>query len=61
MKRSIFARVIDIYSEYGNQVAASMPTALYEGIEQGKIKRGDTVLLIGTGAGLTIGLTAFKY
>ncbi len=55
------SKTIDIYSEYGNQVAASMPTALYEGIEQGKIKRGDTVLLIGTGAGLTIGLTAFKY
>ncbi len=54
-------KIIDIYATHGNQVAASMPCALHEGIASGRIKRGDKVLLIGTGAGLSIGLLAFTY
>ncbi|HEY5800178.1 MAG TPA: 3-oxoacyl-[acyl-carrier-protein] synthase III C-terminal domain-containing protein [Burkholderiaceae bacterium] len=48
-------QLIDIFQDYGNQVGASLPTALHVGLSSGRIRRGDPVLLIGTGAGLTIG------
>jgi 3-oxoacyl-[acyl-carrier-protein] synthase III len=47
-------KVIDIFAEYGNQVAASLPTALDIAIRDSRIQRGDTLLLIGTGAGVSI-------
>jgi 3-oxoacyl-[acyl-carrier-protein] synthase-3 len=39
--------------KYGNTSAASIPIALYEAREAGKIKPGDTVAIIGFGGGLT--------
>jgi len=38
---------------YGNTSAASIPVALVEAIEQGRCKLGDTIALVGFGAGLT--------
>lgn len=40
---------------YGNMSAASIPAALDEGVKSGKIKKGDRLLLIGFGGGLTWG------
>lgn len=48
-------RVINIFADYGNQVAASLPTALDLAIADGRIQRGQTLLLLGTGAGLSLG------
>lgn len=48
-------QLVDIFADYGNQVGASLPTALHLGFAQGRIRRGDTILLLGTGAGLTMG------
>jgi 3-oxoacyl-[acyl-carrier-protein] synthase III len=45
----------------GNCVAASMPLALTEAVEAGRIRRGDRVLLAGTAAGLTLGAIAFRF
>lgn len=39
--------------KYGNTSAASIPVALVEAIEQGRCKPGDTIALVGFGAGLT--------
>lgn len=39
--------------KYGNTSAASIPLALSEAIEAGEIKSGDTIVLVGFGAGLT--------
>ncbi len=39
--------------KYGNTSAASIPIALYEALKQKQIKKGDRVLLVGFGAGLT--------
>ncbi len=39
----------------GNCVAASIPATLYEAVHCGRIVRGDKVLLLGTGAGLSMG------
>ncbi len=47
--------------EYGNNVAASIPFAFAKAIESGKIKRGDKVMLVGTSAGLSIGVMILEY
>lgn len=46
-------RVVDIFAERGNQIAASLPTVLVEAQAQGRLERGRTVLLLGTAAGIS--------
>ena len=46
--------LIDIYRHYGNQVAASIPTALHEAFTTGRVIPGKPLMLIGTAAGLTL-------
>lgn len=48
-------QLVDIFADYGNQVAASLPTALHIGLANGRFRRGSTIMLLGTGAGLTMG------
>ncbi|MEG2399750.1 MAG: 3-oxoacyl-[acyl-carrier-protein] synthase III C-terminal domain-containing protein [Citrobacter sp.] len=48
------ATIVDIYRHYGNQVAASIPTALHEAVNSGRFTPGNPVMLIGTAAGLTL-------
>lgn len=45
----------------GNCISASIPLALAEAVHGGRISRGDRVLLVGTGAGLTLGALALTY
>ena len=40
---------------YGNTSSASIPLCLYDAVQSGRLKRGDTLLLVGFGAGLTWG------
>ncbi|MBI5149226.1 MAG: ketoacyl-ACP synthase III [Candidatus Omnitrophica bacterium] len=47
-KEKIFINI----DRYGNMSAASIAVALYEAVEQKKIKRGDYVVLVAFGAGL---------
>jgi 3-oxoacyl-[acyl-carrier-protein] synthase III len=54
-------KVINIFAEHGNQVAASVPTTLDVAIRDGRIQRGQHVLLLGTGAGLSIGGMVMVY
>jgi len=54
-------RVIDIYADHGNQVAASLPSALDAAIASGRLKRGDTALLLGSGAGVSLGGVVMRY
>jgi 3-oxoacyl-[acyl-carrier-protein] synthase-3 len=46
---------------YGNTSAASIPMAMNYAFEQGKIKKGDTVLFDAFGAGLTWGSALFPF
>ncbi len=46
---------------YGNMSSASVPVALDEAIEQGRIPAGANVLSVAFGAGLTWGATVFKF
>jgi len=48
-------KVISNIKYYGNTSAASIPIALVESVEQGKIKLGSTAVLCGFGAGMTWG------
>lgn len=48
-------------AERGNCVGASLPLTLAEAVHGGRIARGDRVLLVGTGAGLTLGALALTY
>ncbi len=54
-------RVRITLDRYGNCVAASLPLTLYEGVRAGAIRRGDELLLIGTGAGLSLGGMILTY
>ena len=45
----------------GNTAEASIPLALCEAVENGKIKRGDLVVLSGVGAGFTFGATVLRW
>jgi len=49
------ARTVTTLERLGNCVAASIPATLYEAARDGRLSRGDKVLLLGTGAGLTLG------
>jgi 3-oxoacyl-[acyl-carrier-protein] synthase III len=46
---------------HGNCIAASIPMALCDVIEQKRLQRGDRVCLLGTGAGLSLGGLVFVY
>ena len=48
-------RVAINIDEYGNTSSASIPLALEEAIRNGRVKKGDHVLLAGFGSGLTWG------
>jgi 3-oxoacyl-[acyl-carrier-protein] synthase-3 len=46
-------RVLSNIEEYGNTSASSIPLALAECVELGRVSDGDRLLAIGFGAGLT--------
>jgi 3-oxoacyl-[acyl-carrier-protein] synthase-3 len=54
-------KVVVNIDRIGNTSAASIPIALGEIKEQGLLKRGDTVLMVGFGGGLTWGAVLLKY
>lgn len=48
-------KCVSIFSEHGNQVAASIPTTLYHLFNDYPVKSGDKILLTGTSAGVGLG------
>ncbi len=51
------SRVYNNLQNYGNTSGGSIPIALDEAVQQGRLSRGDTLLMSGFGAGLTWGTT----
>ena len=47
--------------DYGNTSAASVPIAFNDCVRKGKIKRGDIIILVAFGAGLTWGANIIKF
>lgn len=58
-----FARekVINNIAGYGNCIAASIPIALATIHSEGKLKRGDLILMGGTGAGLSVAFALIRW
>jgi 3-oxoacyl-[acyl-carrier-protein] synthase-3 len=54
-------RVIINIEEYGNTTAATIPIAMQTAIEQGKLKRGDLVLVAAVGAGFSAGAALLRW
>jgi 3-oxoacyl-[acyl-carrier-protein] synthase-3 len=54
-------QVYNNIQKYGNTTAASIPIALTEAWEQGKIKSGDTIVLAAFGSGFTWGSAIIKW
>ena len=54
------SKVFSNLEKYGNTSAGSIPIALDEALAQGRVKRGQTVVISGFGAGLTWGTAVLK-
>ena len=50
-----------VMDQYGYTGSACVPMAFHEGVLSGKIKRGDKVLFVASGAGLSVGSNLFIY
>ena len=55
------SRVIINIEKYGNTSAGTIPLAMGTALEEGKIKKGDLVLLAAAGAGFTTGAVLFRW
>jgi 3-oxoacyl-[acyl-carrier-protein] synthase-3 len=54
-------RMFSNLARYGNTSSASIPIALCEAIQQGKVKRDDLIVCVGFGAGLTWAAIAIRW
>lgn len=54
-------RVIQTVQKYANTSSASIPAALHEAYTDGRVKRGQTILVAAFGAGLTSGAAIIKF
>lgn len=54
-------KVFTNFENIGNTVSASIPIALKDADTQGRLKEGDTVMLIGFGVGLSWGATLIRW
>jgi 3-oxoacyl-[acyl-carrier-protein] synthase-3 len=54
-------KVIVTVDQHGNTSAASIPLALDTAVRNGKINKGQTILMEGVGGGFTWGSVLFEY
>ena len=54
-------KVIINIERFGNTTAATIPLALNDAVNEGKLKKGHTVLLASVGAGFTVGAVLVKW
>ena len=54
-------RVVVNIGEFGNTTAATIPLAMATGLEQGRLHKGDCVLLASFGGGYTVGATLLQW
>jgi len=53
--------VIINIDRYGNTTAGTIPLAMQTAVEEGKLKKGDLVMLASVGAGFTVGATLLRW
>lgn len=54
-------RVMLNISKYGNTTAATIPLGMADAVGEGRLKRGDLVLLLSVGAGYTVGAVLLRW
>ena len=54
-------RVIINIDRFGNTTAATIPMAMRTALEEGKLKKGDLVLIASVGAGFTVGAALLQW
>ncbi len=54
-------KVVVNIEEYGNTSAASIPLALFETLEDGRLKKGDVVVFVAFGGGLSWGAVTWRW
>lgn len=54
-------KVVCNIDRYGNTSSATIPIALAESVEEGRLEKGDLVLLVAFGAGLSVGAALVKW
>jgi 3-oxoacyl-[acyl-carrier-protein] synthase III len=54
-------RAAVVLDRTGNTSSASIPLALADALEHGRVKEGDIVLLVGFGAGMTAASTIIRW
>jgi len=54
-------RIIINIDEFGNTTAGTIPLALESARHQGRLKKGDLVLIAAVGAGFTVGATLLRW
>ena len=50
-----------VLNETGNTSSASIPLALFDAVDRGRVKSGDNILLVGFGAGMTAASAVIKW
>jgi 3-oxoacyl-[acyl-carrier-protein] synthase-3 len=54
-------KVIVNIDRYGNTTSGTIPLAMQTAVEEGKLKKGDLVLVAAVGAGFTVGATLLRW
>jgi 3-oxoacyl-[acyl-carrier-protein] synthase III len=54
-------KVLINIDRYGNTTAGTIPLAMGTAIEEGRLKKGDLVLIASVGAGFTVGATLLRW
>jgi 3-oxoacyl-[acyl-carrier-protein] synthase-3 len=54
-------RIVDIFAQFGNQIAASIPSALSVAHTEGRLRPGSHGLLLGTSAGVSLGAMVLRF
>ena len=54
-------RMASVIARYGNTTAATLPLALEDALQAGKIERGDLVVFVAVGAGFTVGASLVRW
>ncbi|MGD9906804.1 MAG: 3-oxoacyl-[acyl-carrier-protein] synthase III C-terminal domain-containing protein, partial [Vicinamibacterales bacterium] len=55
------AKVIINIERFGNTTAGTIPLALNDAVVEGRLKKGDLVLLASVGAGFTVGAVLVRW
>ena len=54
-------KVVINIDRYGNTTAGTIPIAMRTALEEGKLKKGDLLLVAAVGAGFTAGATLLRW